>query len=58
MSNKFFGSLSIVVGVFVLFAGGCFLLLGTGPYSAVGVIIGIVLIATGIHMLREPDDGE
>ena len=53
MGYRFFGSLSIVVGVFVCFAGSCFLLFNAGLIAIVGLAIGIALIAGGIRMVRE-----
>lgn len=53
MGYKFFGSLSIVVGVFICFAGSCFLLFDAGMIAIIGLAIGIALIAGGIHMVRQ-----
>lgn len=50
---KFFGSLSVVVGVFVSFAGTCFLAFDVPLVGLVGVAVGIALIAGGIRMIRE-----
>ena len=58
MNDRFFGSLMVVVGVFVAFAGGCFTLLGgmnggTAIISIFTALIGIVLIAAGISAIRK-----
>jgi uncharacterized membrane protein HdeD (DUF308 family) len=50
---RFFGSLSVVVGVFVSFAGTCFLAFDVPLIGLVGLVVGIALIAGGIRMIRE-----
>ena len=52
MNNRFFGYLSVVVGVFACFAGGCFMLLG-GQVGFAGFIIGVFLIVSGALMARD-----
>ena len=50
---KFFGSLSVVVGVFVSFAGTCFMAFNVPLVGLLGVAVGIALIAGGMRMIRE-----
>jgi hypothetical protein len=60
MASKFFGSLTIVVGVFICFAGACFTLFGAGVQALFGLVVGIALIVVGVKMLRgggEPPPG-
>lgn len=53
MGSRFFGYLSIVVGVFVCLAGGCILLLGAGFEAMFGIIVGLVLIVVGSQMVGD-----
>jgi len=55
---KFFGSLSVVVGVFVCFAGTCFLAFAVPVAGVIGLVVGIALIAGGIRMIREGRAGQ
>ena len=55
--KRLFGILAIVVGVFVVLGGGCFVLLGamfggSDPFGILGLIVGIGLIVGGTRMLR------
>lgn len=52
MNNRFFGYLSVVVGIFVSFAGSCFMLFGEG-FGFFGLLVGVFLIATGAIMVRQ-----
>lgn len=57
-THRFFGSLAIVVGVFVAFAGGCFALFaglngGGLIQSLIVLLVGIVLIGAGIAEIRK-----
>ena len=55
---KFFGGLSVVVGVFVSFAGTCFLAFNVPLVGLLGVAVGIALITGGIRMIREGRDSQ
>lgn len=52
MATRFFGFLTIVVGVFVCFAGACFTLFGAGLEALFGLAVGIGLIFVGVKMVR------
>jgi hypothetical protein len=64
MSNKgadfptrLFGILAIVIGVFIVLGGGCFVLLGamfggSDPLSFIGLLVGVGLIVGGTKMVR------
>lgn len=55
MASRFFAGLTIVVGVFICFAGACFTLFGAGIEAVFGLVVGIALIALGVKMLRGAD---
>jgi peptidoglycan/LPS O-acetylase OafA/YrhL len=49
MPTKFFGSLCIIVGVFVLIGGGCAMLLDSAS-GLFAFVVGIGLIAYGVYL--------
>ena len=53
MAGQFFGILSIIVGVFVCFAGACFAMFAPGLEALFGIAVGLALIAGGIKMYRD-----
>jgi len=58
MTNRYFGYLMIVAGVFVVLAGGCFFVVGlmfmSNPdlYTFVALAVGIFLIVVGVKSVR------
>ena len=54
---RLFGILAIVIGVFIILGGGCFILLGAisgggDPLGFVGLLVGVGLIIGGTKMVR------
>ncbi len=63
MASKFFGGLMIVAGVFIVFAGGCFLVLagplfGEAWFGLLSVAVGAVLIALGVKLIRAQGESD
>ena len=55
--TRLFGILAIVIGVFILLGGGCFILLGAmfgggDPLGIIGLLVGVGLIIGGTKMVR------
>jgi len=54
MPTKFFGTLSIVVGVFLAIGGGCATLFAQ-PSGIITCAVGIALIFFGIHVNKSAE---
>jgi hypothetical protein len=55
--TRLFGILAIVIGVFIVLGGGCFVLLGAmfgggDPLGFIGLLVGVGLVIGGTKMVR------